>query len=266
MPSKALTKAVKPKNSLKKKLSLAEKKSRPIKKLSPKKTNKAPALVQIEKLHMVFSTRSSERPLEILKNINFTVNQRDTVAIMGKSGSGKSTLLSLITGLEKPSGGRVLIDNTNIFMLDEPSLTKFRGLNIAIVFQQFHLISHLTALENTMLPLHLTGRPHMAIQKAKKALAQVELSHREYFLPSHLSGGEQQRLAIARALCIQPKLLVADEPTGNLDDETSNTVMDSMFHVVKQNNITLLLVTHDKDLAKRCKKQFILERGELHPV
>jgi putative ABC transport system ATP-binding protein len=181
---------------------------------------------------------------------------------VGKSGSGKSTLLSLMAGLDQVDSGEIWIQEKCINKLSEKDLTLFRAQNIGIVFQQFHLVSTLSALENVLLPLNILKNPH-ALEIATKLIDQVGLSHRSHHLPSELSGGESQRVAIARALSTSPAILFADEPSGNLDEETGVKVMDLLFEMVKQTKTTLILVTHDRDLAKKCSRMILLEHGSL---
>ena len=198
--------------------------------------------------------------LEVLKGINLKIQDGETLALVGKSGSGKSTLLSLMAGLDQVDSGEIWIKEKCINHLSEKELTKFRSLNMGIVFQQFHLVSTLTALENVLLPLNLLKNPH-ADELAEKLIEQVGLSQRSHHLPSELSGGESQRVAIARALSTRPGILFADEPSGNLDEETGAKVMDLLFQMVKETNTTLVLVTHDPDLASRCSRVIHLEHG-----
>jgi putative ABC transport system ATP-binding protein len=205
---------------------------------------------------------AGEGKVEVLKGINLELKKGETVALLGKSGSGKSTLLSLLAGLDKPDFGEIHISAQDITLLTERELAKFRAENMGIVFQQFHLVSTLTALENVLLPLELLGRDK-AQETARSLLQSVGLEHRAHHLPSELSGGESQRVAIARALAINPTILFADEPSGNLDEETGEKVMDLLFTMVKNSGTTMVLVTHDQDLAKRCSRIVHLEHGSL---
>lgn len=200
--------------------------------------------------------------VEVLKGINLEIRRGEKLALVGKSGSGKSTLLSLLAGLDFPDSGDIFIGDKNISAMSEKNLTKFRASHIGIVFQQFHLISTLTAFENVLLPLELL-KISDAREKALSLIDSVGLSHRAHHLPSQLSGGESQRVAIARALAIGPSILFADEPSGNLDEETGNKVMDLLFEMVNKMGATLVLVTHDIDLAKRCTRTVHLEHGGL---
>lgn len=200
--------------------------------------------------------------VEVLKGINLKINKGETLALIGKSGSGKSTLLSLMAGLDQSDAGEILINGKNISSMTESELTEFRSSHMGIVFQQFHLVSTLTALENVLLPLELLRTPN-AKERAMSLIESVGLSHRAHHLPSELSGGESQRVAIARALAIRPSILFADEPSGNLDEETGEKVMELLFSMVNETKTTLVLVTHDLELAKKCSRVVHLEHGSL---
>jgi putative ABC transport system ATP-binding protein len=200
--------------------------------------------------------------VEVLKGINLKIEAGETLALVGKSGSGKSTLLSLMAGLDQVDAGEIWIKGKCVNKLSEKELTLFRAQNMGIVFQQFHLVSTLSALENVLLPLNLLKDPN-ATEIAHKLIDQVGLSHRSHHLPSELSGGESQRVAIARALSTRPSILFADEPSGNLDEETGLKVMDLLFKMVKETGTTLVLVTHDTDLARQCSRVIHLEHGSL---
>ena len=186
----------------------------------------------------------------------------DTVAIVGPSGSGKTTLLQLLAALEQPSSGYIELDKQKLSTLSTDELADFRRDNMGIVFQSFHLIDSLSALANAALPLDIAGHAD-ALPRAKKMLESVGLGHRVNHYPQQLSGGEQQRVAIARALVHRPRLILADEPTGNLDENTGKMVADLLFDLHAQSLATLVIVTHDMHLAKRCKKLFCLEKGKL---
>lgn len=201
--------------------------------------------------------------IEIFENLNFHVESGQRIAIMGKSGSGKSTLLSLISGIIKPDKGNISLDNIFYKNLKESELNDFRATNIGFVFQNFHLVSYLNALENVMIPAKVCGISNPK-EKAIELLKSVGLEHRLDHLPSQLSGGEKQRVAIARALIHNPKIILADEPSGNLDEETGIAVMDKLFELIKKNNTTLILVTHSKDVANRCEKTYELVLGNLN--
>jgi putative ABC transport system ATP-binding protein len=201
--------------------------------------------------------------VEIFENLNFSLEKGQRVAIMGKSGSGKSTLLSLISGIIKPDNGDIILNSNSYKNFEESDLNDFRATNIGFVFQNFHLVSYLNALENVMLPAKVCNISNPK-EKAIELLNNVGLSHRLDHLPSQLSGGEKQRVAIARALIHNPKIILADEPSGNLDEETGNYVMDILFELIKKNNTTLILVTHSKEVALRCEKTYELAHGTLN--
>jgi putative ABC transport system ATP-binding protein len=205
---------------------------------------------------------SGEGKVEVLKGIDFQIEKGERVALTGKSGSGKSTLLSLLAGLDSPDSGMISIDSRNISELSEKDLTTYRARHIGIVFQQFHLVSTLTALENVLLPLEIL-KTKGARERAESLLDSVGLGHRMHHLPSELSGGESQRVAIARALSTHPAILFADEPSGNLDEETGEKVMGLLFELVKKTGTTMVLVTHDPELATRCERVIHLEHGKL---
>ena len=200
--------------------------------------------------------------VEVLKGIDLEIKKGESLALIGKSGSGKSTLLSLMAGLDKGDEGEVFINDKDLMLMSEKELTQFRAKHMGIVFQQFHLVSTLTAFENVLLPLELSKLDD-AHNKAMNLLESVGLSHRAHHLPSELSGGESQRVAIARALAIRPAILFADEPSGNLDEETGEKVMDLLFKMIEETGTTMVLVTHDPDLAQRCNRVIHLEHGSL---
>jgi putative ABC transport system ATP-binding protein len=203
---------------------------------------------------------SPEGSLTILADVSLGVRSGETLAIVGASGAGKSTLLALLAGLDTPSTGRVLIAGADMTQLDEDGRAAVRGRHVGFVFQSFHLIPSLTALENVMLPLELSGRRD-ARSTAATALQQVGLTPRAAHYPKQLSGGEQQRVAIARAFVTQPKLLFADEPTGNLDTATGQRITDLLFELNRNIGSTLVLVTHDRTLAGRCGRVLELDAG-----
>lgn len=200
--------------------------------------------------------------LVILQSLDLSVAPSQSVAVLGASGSGKSTLLGLLAGLDVPSAGQVLIDGQDMFAFDEDSRAQLRGRLLGFVFQSFQLLPMLTALENVMLPLELAGRKAPRSQ-AETALARVGLAHRLAHTPRTLSGGEQQRVAIARAFASEPRILFADEPTGNLDNGTGARIADLLFELNRERGTTLILVTHDAALAERCERRFQLRDGAL---
>ncbi len=201
-------------------------------------------------------------PLRILQQISFAVMSGETVAIVGASGSGKSTLLGLLAGLDVASAGEIVLDGQPLSALDEDGRAALRARGLGFVFQSFQLLPALTALENVMLPLELAGRSDAAVV-AKTWLQRVGLAERLHHYPKYLSGGEQQRVALARAFAPQPKLVLADEPTGNLDAATGAQVIDLMFELNAREGTTLILVTHDAALAARCQRVLQLQAGRL---
>lgn len=209
--------------------------------------------------------RQGEAEIQVLKGLDVTIEPGQVVSIVGQSGSGKSTLLSLLAGLERADGGEILVDKVNLVPLTEQEMTLFRAQNIAIVFQQYHLIAHLSALENVMLALEILQMENPR-ERAEEALKELGLGHRLNHFPSQLSGGECQRVAIARALVVKPKILLADEPSGNLDTHTGDKVMDVFFDIVRKHKITTILVTHSEVLAKKCERILRLEEGHLREV
>jgi len=205
---------------------------------------------------------SGDSPLTILHDVSFEVAAGESLAIVGASGSGKSTLLGLLAGLDTPTSGSVHLHGTGIFALDEDGRARLRGELAGFVFQSFQLLPALNALENVMLPLELRGASN-ARQRAEQSLAQVGLSARSHHRPQQLSGGEQQRVALARAFVTRPKILFADEPTGNLDIATGAQIIDLMLELNRAQGTTLILVTHDAALAGRCSRQLRLEAGSV---
>ena len=206
--------------------------------------------------------QDSSGELEILRDISFEIPQGQSCAIVGASGSGKSTLLALLAGLDTPSQGQVLLAGVDIFSLNEDQRAQLRARHVGFVFQNFQLLPHYTALENVMMPLELAGQSD-AKAKARHMLEHVGLGQRLSHLPRLLSGGEQQRVALARAFVTQPQLLLADEPTGSLDHATGQAVADLMFKLNQEQGTTLVLVTHDMNLAARCDRRLTLEAGVL---
>ena len=217
-------------------------------------------IVRAQRLSKQVSMGSSA--LTILHPLDLQIEVGEAVAILGASGSGKSTLLGLLAGLDSPSGGSVFIDGVDLFALDEDGRAALRGKLIGFVFQSFQLLPGLTALENVMLPLELAGRKD-ARAAAAGILDRVGLAARVTHYPKQLSGGEQQRVAIARAFVTKPRLLLADEPTGNLDTETGARVIDLLFELNREQGTTLLLVTHDAALSHRCGREIRLAAGRL---
>ena len=205
--------------------------------------------------------KSGDRDLTILSGLDLAVLAGEIVCVRGPSGSGKSTLLGLLAGLDPPTAGTVEIAGTNLTGLDEESLAQFRSRNIGFVFQAFHLLPNLTALENVAVPLEIAGASG-AVERARELLDSFGIGERLHHLPSQMSGGEQQRIAIARALANSPSILLADEPTGNLDSATGRYIMELLFEFHRVHETTLVLVTHDADLASRADIRLLLRDGK----
>jgi len=200
--------------------------------------------------------------VRVLNQVGFFVAAGTTLAVTGHSGSGKTTLLSLIAGLDTPDAGEIRVNGINICTLNEAALTRYRAASISMIFQSFHLMPHLTAAENIALPLEILRRARIR-ERTQALLEQVGLTHRAGHLPGQLSGGECQRVAIARALIVEPALILADEPTGNLDTDTGKRVADLLFDLVETQRKTLVVVTHNPDLASRCQDVKTLSKGTL---
>ncbi len=218
----------------------------------------SPAIISLKNIHLTLM--SDAGPVNILRGIDLNITDGETVGIVGPSGSGKSTLMSIIGGLESPSEGMVTVCDQEFGPLSEDELAGFRRDNIGIVFQSFHLVPTMTALENVAIPLELASVPN-AFELARKKLAEVGLAGREEHYPTQLSGGEQQRVALARAVISEPKILLADEPTGNLDGSTGDVIIQKMFELHDSHNTTMVLITHDEQLAKRCDRTIRIEDG-----
>jgi putative ABC transport system ATP-binding protein len=217
-------------------------------------------LVQAQQLGKHILTPAGD--LVILNQINLNINAGESLAIMGRSGSGKSTLLGLLAGLDLPSHGQITLAGHLLNNLNEDERAKVRAEHVGFVFQQFHLLPAFTALENVMLPLELKGIPD-AESQARIWLERVGLSDRMTHTPKQLSGGEQQRVAIARAFAVKPSIVFADEPTGSLDTHTSEAIIDLIFKTQQEQQVTLILVTHDPELANHCARRVTLEAGEI---
>jgi putative ABC transport system ATP-binding protein len=203
---------------------------------------------------------SGGRPLTILHPLDLTIRSGQFLAVLGPSGSGKSTLLGLIAGLDEPSSGEILIDGVDITKISEDALAKLRGEKIGFVFQFFHLVPSLTAFENILIPMEIAGKRDAAT-RAKRLLGEVGLADRGHHYPSQLSGGEQQRVAIARALANDPPIIMADEPTGNLDSTTGKLIMQLLLDVRRMRQTTMVLVTHDAELASLADSRLVLRDG-----
>ena len=205
---------------------------------------------------------SAAGPVAVLRGVSLSIEAGESVALLGPSGSGKSSLLMVAAGLEKPTAGRALLAGTDLSNLNEDALARLRRNTVGIVFQSFHLIPTMTALENVALPLEF-AREANAFQRARDELGRVGLAARAHHYPGQLSGGEQQRVALARAMVVRPRVLFADEPTGNLDTETGAEVAELLFALPERTNTTLFLVTHEETLARRCKRIVKLKDGAI---
>ena len=213
--------------------------------------------------NLVKTIRNGAHPVEIIRNISFDVPARQFVAVMGPSGSGKSTLLGLIAGLDWPTSGSILIDDQDITQLHEDQMAQLRGKKLGFVFQSYHLIPTLTALENVMLPMEFSGRSNGALGRGEYLLDNVGLIERRNHYPAQLSGGEQQRVALARAFMMQPAVLLADEPTGNLDSANGKNVLELLIRLKRDEGTTLILVTHDELLASHAERRIVLKDGRI---
>ena len=217
-------------------------------------------MVDIVDLHL--SLVGGAGPVNILRGVNLSIAGNETISIVGPSGAGKTTLLMALSGLEKPTSGSVRVAGTDLTLISEDDLARFRRQHVGIVFQSFHLIPTMTALENVALPLEFAAADNPA-EQAKAALEKTGLGDRLDHFPGELSGGEQQRVALARAFVVKPSLLLADEPTGNLDRETGQMVMDLLFDLQEEHGTTLVLITHDEALASRCHRSIHMVDGQL---
>ena len=221
------------------------------------------SIISLNKISKTYF-QGSQR-IEVLSQLSLQVESNKSVAILGQSGSGKSTLLTLLAGLDHPDFGEVSIDGQNLAQLSQDELSRFRSKTMGIVFQQYHLMNNLTALENVGIPLERQKVSHYETA-AREALKMVGLSHRLAHFPSQLSGGECQRVAIARAIVSEPKIILADEPSGNLDDKTGEEVMSLLFRLCQDRGQTLILVTHNHELAKSCDRTLMLKGGKFIPA
>ena len=217
-------------------------------------------LLQFSDVHLQY--QNGQNLTEVIKGINFSINQNERLAIVGKSGSGKTSILMLMAGLEKPTLGSIKFQNQELTTYSEDQLTEFRKKNIGIVFQSFYLIPSYTALENVALSLEINFQKNALVQ-AEEILTDLGLKDRLYHFPNQLSGGEQQRVAIARAIINKPELILADEPTGNLDEENSQVIADLLFNVSQKYQKSLCLVTHDLELANKCDRLMKIDNGTI---
>jgi putative ABC transport system ATP-binding protein len=217
-------------------------------------------MIKIDNLHL--SLEGGAGMVNILRGIDLQVARGETLSIVGSSGAGKTTLLMVLSGLEQATSGSVIVSDVDISQLNEDQLARFRRQNIGIVFQSFHLIPTMTALENVALPLEFSGIDQ-PLEQAEKALCATGLKDRLQHYPGELSGGEQQRVALARAFVVQPALILADEPTGNLDQDTGAQVMENLFALHREFNTTMVLVTHDLNLARQCDRSLEMRDGVL---
>jgi len=218
------------------------------------------SLYKLDNINLNYHVNGSD--IKVLKNINFVINKNERVAIIGESGSGKTSLLMLMSGLENPTTGSLFFDNEDFSKISEKKKTQIRKKKIGLIFQQFYLIPNYTALENVMFPMQI-NQIHDEKKKANSILSDVGLAHRKNNLPSELSGGEQQRVAIARAISFNPEIILADEPTGNLDRKNTELVSDLLLNYSSKKKISLILVTHNMNLAKKCDRVIKLFDGRI---
>lgn len=223
-------------------------------------TDPSATIIELDKLELTLPSQAG--PVHILRGLDLRVEAGETVSVVGPSGSGKSSMMMIAGGLERPTGGAARVAGHDLGAMSEDALATFRRDNVGIVFQDFHLIPTMTALENVAIPLEFAGRRD-AFERAAECLRQVGLGERLTHYPGQLSGGEQQRTALARAFATGPKLLLADEPTGNLDGETGNHVIELLFNLCRDDGATLVLITHDKTIAARCSRQVELVDGRI---
>jgi putative ABC transport system ATP-binding protein len=223
-------------------------------------SNTTLAMISLDDVHL--NLVSAAGPVNILRGVSLSIGHGETVSLVGPSGSGKTTMIMLIAGLERQSTGMIVVDGKDLAKLDENGLALFRRDALGIVFQDFHLIGTMNALENVAMPLEFAGASD-AFDRARAALDSVGLGHRVSHYPGQLSGGEQQRVAIARAFVTEPKLLLADEPTGNLDGGTGRAVMDLLFEMQARSGATLMLITHSQEIAGRCGRHLQISDGRI---
>jgi len=211
-----------------------------------------------------FDSESGSERLEVLQGVNIELQQGDLISIVGSSGSGKSTLLHILGGLDRPDSGELYWNNESVFDYSQDKLADLRNLNVGFVFQFHHLMPEFTAIENVMMPALIKGvSQKSAMARAKELLNEFGMGHRLQHRPSQLSGGEQQRVSMARALTNHPSIILADEPTGNLDEENTKIILDLLFKLREIENLSVVLITHEKEIAARCDKTYLLQRGAL---
>ena len=225
-----------------------------------KRNLKIKKLFKLDNINLNYNLNGND--IRVLKNINFEIKKNERVAVIGESGSGKTSLLMLMSGLEKPSSGSIFFQNQDFSKISEEKKTEIRKKKIGLVFQQFYLIPNYTALENVMFPMQI-NKIGNETKKAHSLLSEIGLDHRQDNLPSELSGGEQQRVAIARAISFNPEIILADEPTGNLDEKNTELVTDLLLNYSKKKKISLVLVTHNINLAKKCDRVINLFDGQI---
>ena len=223
-------------------------------------TEQTSTIISLDDIELNLTSNAGE--VKILRGINLKIDIGETIGVVGPSGSGKTSLLMVIAGLEKTSNGRIIVSNQLLNNMNEDELAQFRQTNVGIVFQDFHLIPTMTALENTAMPLEFAGL-NDSFERASAELEAVGLEHRLHHYPSQLSGGEQQRVALARAFAAKPPILLADEPTGNLDGETGHKIIELLFNLKQRYDTTLVLVTHQPDLAMRCSRTIHMLDGKV---
>lgn len=219
-------------------------------------------MIRVTGLHKVYGTRANA--YEAIRGIDLTIAENESVAIIGKSGSGKSTLMHLMAGLDTPTSGEIFIGNTAMHQLSEKQLAQLRNAEFGFIFQQFFLLPHLTVFENILLPLVIQGKTRAEREKlASRSMEETGLTDKKNNRATDLSGGQKQRVAIARALVTRPPVIFADEPTGNLDSETSQEIMDLLFSLQRDHGMTLVIVTHDQDIAQQCMRTIVIQDGRI---
>lgn len=220
--------------------------------------------LECKAIHKQFESESGEKPLQILQGVQLKVNEGDLISIVGSSGSGKSTLLHILGGLDKPTSGDVYWNGSSIYNHNADTLANLRNKNIGFVFQFHHLLPEFTAIENVMMPALISGKSQKEAEtRAKELLSEFGMNARLNHRPSQLSGGEQQRVSMARALTNHPSIVLADEPTGNLDEQNTETILSLLFRLREMENVSIVLITHENEIASRCDKVYTLQNGIL---